>query len=230
MNPTVTFGIPMAPRERTRDWNKAMDNLNRTLNSLENQTSDNYNVVLVRTDDDEIRLDKEYRNLFILNNPDLEEFSLDKDNKTREAMYFHQDVEAKFFFRMDWDDLVHQGLVNFLQSNPENKNGWMINWGYFYKPDIDGVIPFQGYWSQCGSAFVINFSKEECLNGPPHEFHHQRMPKNREIVGKPLSVIPYYYGLYTIHENNLSHEKHLAIFKDAKWQTTPKTIKEDFGL
>jgi len=67
MKPVITFAIPLAPKCRADAyWDKAMDNLNRTLRSLENQTSDAYNVILCRNSVyfwDDFRFDQSYRNM-----------------------------------------------------------------------------------------------------------------------------------------------------------------------
>ncbi len=227
MKPIITFGIPLAPKCRINYWEKSQDNLNRTLNSLENQSSNNYNVVLVRTDHDKIRLDKEYRNLFILDNPDLEEFSIDKDNKTRAAMYMHWELKAKFFQRLDSDDLIHKNLVKFVEDN-DNKYGWLIQYGYFYKPDINVIISFDNFWQHCGSSSIINYTENECKNGPEHEFHHQKIPANRMKIEKPLSIIPFRAGAYVIHGNNVSTSKHEKIFKNSNWDLISNEFKEMF--
>jgi hypothetical protein len=234
VNPTITFGIPIAPKARIDYWDKAMLNLNRTLSSLDNQSSSSYNVVLVKTRDDELQLDKEYRNLFTLNCLTLNEFSEDKDDKTKLAMYLHQDLGGAYFFRLDWDDLVHRDLVKFIEESFADswfpQHGWVIQNGYFYKPDIESIIPFSNYWQHCGSAFAINYSKEECINGPSHEFHHQRLLKHRADLYKPLSAIPFSAGMYVIHDNNISFEKHKSMFRKAEWRLITSDIMEEFGL
>ena len=212
--------IPLAPKCKIDYWDEAMINLNRTLRSLDNQTSDRYNVFLVLTDTDKIDLDKDYRNLYITpNRSELAEFSEDKDNKTRIGLECHSLVNAKYFFRLDWDDLIHKEFVKFLEDTPE-ENGWMIQYGYFYKPEIHGVIAFDNYWQHCGSAFAINYSKEECLNGPKDGFHHQRVPMYRANLGKPLKPIPFRAGAYVIHKDNISKPKHERILKNATWGNT----------
>lgn len=227
MQPIITFGIPLAPRCRVNDWEGAMKNLDTTLYSLDNQSDDRYSVILVRTKDDCIEI-KNHRNIRIVDEDTLEEFSIDKDNKTKKAMLYHLGTNAKFFFRLDWDDLMHRDLVKYIYDNRSNDNGFMIMFGYFF--NMDKVIPISNFWLHCGSSYAINYSEEECLEGPKAGFHHQRTPNNRMELGKPLSVIPFHSGMYSIHENNLSKEKHERILNGKHWVVITEELKESFGL
>jgi len=230
--PIVSFVIPIAPKSRIDYWDDAMVNLNRTLRSLDNQTSDNYNIFLITTDTDKVELDKDYRNLYITpNRAELAEFSEDKDNKTRIGLECHTLMDAKFFFRLDWDDLIHREFVRYIEEH-ECEHGWAIQYGYFYRPDIYSVILVDNYWQHCGSSLIINYTKEECENGPKDGFHHQQVPKYRQNLGKPLSAIPFRAGMYTIHGNNISTPKHEKIFKDKVWESTfqDDNLHKEFGL
>ena len=232
MKPIVTFGIPIAPKCRIDYWDKAMDNLNRTLNSIENQTVKDYLIVAVKETNDKLRLDKKYRNLVILNRRGkLKEFSEDKDERTLMAMKYHYANNGQYFFRLDWDDLIHKELVEFIGENSLN-DGWVVIKGYFYNPSNQTVIPFDNYWMQCGSAFAVNYEADECKEGPKDGFHHQRIPIYRKNLGKPLAVIPFFAGMYTVHGDNISTPKHKRILKKAAWKPvqTIEGLAENFGL
>jgi len=230
--PIVTFVIPIAPKSRIDYWDKAMVNLNRTLRSLDNQTSDNYNVVLVVTETDMVDLDKAYRHTTITaTNGKPKEFSEDKDEKTIIGMQCHKLLGAKFFFRLDWDDLIHREFVKFIDTH-DNEHGWAIQYGYFYNPEVYGAILVDNYWQHCGSAYAIKYSEEECENGPKDGFHHQQVPTYRQKLNKPLSAIPFRAGMYVVHGDNISTPKHEKIFKDKVWESTIEieNLHKEFGI
>ena len=157
MKPTVTFGIPIAPKCRIDYWDKAMINLNRTLNSIENQTNSNYLIVAIKESEDELRLDKKYRNLVILNRKgELKEFSEDKDERTLMAMKYHYANNGQYFFRLDWDDLIHKELVEFIETLPND--GWSshMNKGAYIDASIKLYNMFNtGISVDCGAIEMM---------------------------------------------------------------------------
>ena len=229
----ITFAIPMAPVSRCNYWSHAMNNLMVTTKSILKQTDNSYDVIIAKTKGDKIPDFCNRPKITIFSVEDSGEFSSDKDNKTLAMLRIHRELGNKYFLRTDWDDIYHKDLVKYVVEH-ENEYGFIIDKGYFYKPDSQEVIELDGFNMQCGSCHLVHYLENELINGVYHPkkftFHHQHIHEYRQKLGRPLTPLPFRAGLYSITGKNVSTSKHERILTGKIWTKTSLKLKEDFNL
>lgn len=233
----VSFVIPYAPKSRCDYWSTAMRNAVCNLNSILNQTNDRYEIILGISEEDLKDLDilfpdtmklPRIRRISVVNNTD--QWSTDKDNKTYAML---KESQGKYVLRSDWDDLFHRDLVQYVEDH-EVEHGLMITKGYYFKsPRL--ILPLNKFNEQCGSCHLIAYDNEERQGKIKHTedhdmslFHHQYIDGYRAEIDRPLTPITERYGMYYIHDNNISHDKHLRTLAKADWQPMSQEIINDF--
>jgi thiol-disulfide isomerase/thioredoxin len=170
---SLCFIVPLAPKERKKNWIKACDDLNQTLNSIQNSTNKKYSVIVVSHDNINCEKDFDNRIHFIKVNYDLP-FVLNKRVSSRHDKlkkisigwdYAKKYLNPRYIMKLDADDLISRYMVNWVDQFATGpgyliRHGWIWNEGQKYliqkTETLDRI---------CGSCLIIRSDIAD-LEGP----------------------------------------------------------------
>lgn len=168
----VGIVIPLKAKVVSKSWHVTTDNLKLTLNSINNQSSNLFECVVVGHDypsciddfesvNDKIRFFK-YETFSPPRVGDDESknqlnYEFDRCNKILEGIIFLKKLypDITHWFSLDADDLLHRNFVEFMQASSD-ADAIIIDYGYVYFKD-SGVINHEDEFSAyCGSSALIS--------------------------------------------------------------------------
>ena len=223
-NNLFVFAIPLISKRRAKNWQRVLDNLQATLQSILNQNNQNFIALLVTND--QITLPE-------INHPQVISLMLpdndiadhnesgfvvsrkDASYKRYALLHYARQTDAKYFMHMDADDLVSNKLVSIV-SKTNHPVGCVLTNGYVMDYQTGKIlpcpspgIPVQGFDSYCGSSIIYNLNAKSSTNQNlanliGFEGHHKS--RSRAIAfNQPLLDIPEPLAIYVLNsEENLS--------------------------
>jgi len=205
-NGLFVFGIPLVPKHRSKNWPRVLENLQATLQSVLNQTNENFQVLIAAEDDidlPEVRDDR-VRVLRTIG-PEAEQPGYlmkngDATNKRVLLCNHAKRLKAHHIFLVDADDLISKNVVEFVKCNP-HPHGYAITRGLVFDcasgkllPCPSNLINVDGFDTYCGSSLIYNLKRSE---GPPYDnwpipvvqLGHNKVRKAMLESGHPLLQI-----------------------------------------
>ncbi|WOF22360.1 hypothetical protein N8K70_13325 [Microbacterium betulae] len=146
--------------------------LSATLASLEQQTSDDYIVIIVGNRAPSFPLPQRTRFVEVdfepparVNGPhaDRSGFVKDKGTKIGAGLLAAREHEPDWVMIFDADDFVHRDLVAFVETRP-GSDGWVIDRGWIYSRSRNGYRRQEAFNRTCGTSYIIPF---DAYNVPP---------------------------------------------------------------
>ncbi|MGD1871435.1 MAG: glycosyltransferase family A protein [Mastigocoleus sp.] len=133
--------------------------LERTLQSICNQTSANFKVVIVCNEIPKINFYNPHISYITVNfwpeNLTLEAKTLDRGYKVRRGLEWAKKMNASHVMFVDADDCISKHLVKFITNN-RDCDAWYINQGYYYKNNSDFIyLKNKLFFTQCGTCNII---------------------------------------------------------------------------
>ena len=168
----LTFIIPVISKEIVSNWQLVMENLRRTMASVKNQTSDNWQVIMVSQTKPDISFNDERIMFFQADFPPAQKYpkdmklstvkkcvirranDLDRVKKIRVAASKLHENKTNFVMLLEADDVVSNKLCEFIESNPES-NGWYFENGYIWHARFEYMLRADQFWRQSGSSWVV---------------------------------------------------------------------------
>ncbi len=204
----VIFGIPLISRAVARDWSRVVHQFNATLGSLYGQAADDFRIVVIGTDEPEIRIPVDERFAFLPypDVPDNDPYAMRRDmEQKRRAIARHaRSLGGGYLMFVDADDLVSSELASFIEAYP-HPHGYLVAAGYIFDAATGAIAPYPlpGFEDMpldmvCGTSAIVRLSAEELpatdddasvfahLFGKGH--HWVRQQSND--AGRPLEDIP----------------------------------------
>jgi hypothetical protein len=175
----IGFILPLRPKSQSTNWQKDCALLEATIKSLLNQSSGNYKVYIVFSDDPKLNITScrlslvyfpfpfltltEIRNSASLldgfgNDPVMLERRWDKSRKIFYGCKKAKEDGCSYLMSVDADDLVSDKLINYVEQRVNEKElpGFYINNGYLYKLGSKRMIRiFKGFQNFNGSTHII---------------------------------------------------------------------------
>ena len=217
--PLVFFSICMMPSVRAVEsfrtgftWKKALINLKRCLDSIEGQTCDDHMTVILKHEWDEIEehgvIDlSKYKNTIMVNTEFKNGLGPDKVEKTSVGRKKYLEYNARFFCKLDYDDIFHRDSVKYIKENSDDsKTFWRIKDGYYYYPYKKTIKKLDGICSVCGSCNFFEFTEAD-NDVRPSRVDTQHSAST--INGMEPKYIPHRYLLFTLHGFNSSHGRNM---------------------
>jgi hypothetical protein len=175
----IAFIVPFRCKASSKNWEFHSALLNRTLQSITNQTNSNFKVIVVYTDFPENKYESNsvtwlhfpFPFLKVKEITDYElhakqyfikeeyaEFSMDQGRKS----IYGADVARKsgydYVMSVDADDLVSNKIVQFVEDENQNNNnpGWYVNKGYVYIENKNLLFRYPRNLNHfCGSSYIV---------------------------------------------------------------------------
>lgn len=210
----VNFIVPLISKERARTWDVVCRNLQRTLWSLERQTSDKWIVTICGQDRPEgVGFSEQIK---FLKFP-LPSENLDKGDKQEKIRYLIRNISKNridsYIFYLDADDILHPNLVSHITSR-NNGHGYVLEKGYLVDLLHKKAVPYgfnenkdEPIYIYNGSVTALRFDTRQNRNAvfpammrTPHMDAHVRLRK----FGFFLEGVPFPSVLYVFnHGENL---------------------------
>ena len=169
MNKKLGISIPLKAKSVSSDWKKVCENLWLTLQSLEQQSHEQFSWVVVGHDEPEFFKDNAFTfGHFIsaqeISPPQREkysgdelrwEFEKDRCYKIDKGIHALLDTGHSHFYVLDADDLLHRDFVQEWYDNSD-KDAMLIQHGYMYFAQSHTLVPNSELSAWCGSTCVVS--------------------------------------------------------------------------
>ncbi|MGB3472832.1 MAG: hypothetical protein WBA51_18600 [Erythrobacter sp.] len=245
--PALTFVIPVRHQANAKDWKILKANLQETVASIANQTSTDWQGVVVANEGADLppmppRFQVE-RVQFAPNrihekgtatrDEFLDAFRIDKGQRVLAGML--ATPKSRYFMIVDDDDFVSNRLVAFVKTQPALP-GWVIRNGYVWNDGGTFLYAHDDFNHICGSSLII----ESALYNLPiraedasREFIMQMLGSHHGIDtllsgrGLPLTPLPFRGAVYRVaHQGSHSQTPGFLrkyVFAN-DWHRHPQTL------
>ena len=243
---TIGIVIPLKSKQVARDWRQVCLQLERTVHSIEQQSSDEFVSIVVGHERPDFFDKGSYRTCFHqieLPPPDKlmpaksgEGFShanymLDKNCKIVRGMQLLSEEDIDYWFPLDGDDLIHRNFVKTL-TQTERCSGYLLNGGILLYSHLGRYIPTSELSIWCGSSVVIHrdvfsipaeLDEESMKQVPscrlPHFMMHEYFEKTYKDDYRVIEepLVAYSLG----HGDNLSDRYRTQFFHRMKSRLKP---------
>jgi hypothetical protein len=210
----VIFVIPLTPQIHSTNWAQVEKNLDRTLQSLVNQSSSRWLAIVIHTEEP----NSEFLNhpqIHFLEAPFPPQRKIDGSSKDQHGKRFFagawarkQGLGGSVFFALDADDLVHRDFTQVLLS--EHQDGSVMAVGWFLDASTKKLHWKKDFYLSCGSCFGSVFSEEELpkdLNDSGSVYSqimcgaHGETHERALELGKSVSEISFPFIAYVINHS-----------------------------
>ncbi|MBD2482375.1 glycosyltransferase family A protein [Planktothrix sp. FACHB-1365] len=213
----LAFIIPLKSSQLSSSWERVCQLLERTLKSVCNQTSSNFEVIIVCHEKPELSFSNpKVRCLSVdLPLPGNDFVSKEKDQicKMLLGMIEADSMNPSHIMFVDADDCVSNRLVEFVDQNID-QNGWFIGKGYEYREDIQQLkYRSKGLHLRSNTSHIIRMDLlKPYLTIPLEEVRRENFIRDNFILyhpdtanilkrrGTPLKELPF-PGMVYITDN-----------------------------
>ncbi|MGB3608044.1 hypothetical protein [Psychroserpens sp.] len=222
----LIFCIPLRSKEVSKDWNKVSLLFNRTLESVYNQTNQNFKIfvachqipTLSRTYDDRVEFIKVETEIPVT----YMDMMWDKDTKIYTAQnaarrfLLKQNLTGAYFMNVDSDDLISNKIAEFVETQA-TKKVYTSKYGFIYFDGRSYMKKARRLERTCGSCFVIHldiaqlphnnlgFLENDVDKCPFTPHHSDIMHKLTKIKNWEHGFIPFPTTIYIVNDVNVSN-------------------------
>jgi hypothetical protein len=167
------FAIPLLPKSRAANWNRVLDNLQATLQSILNQKDQNF-ICLLAVEDPIPLPEVSNPKVTLVNITAAQRKSFQRDNydqanqdswcKKSIMMTVAERLETKYIMFMDADDLISNSIVEYTR-NLKPRYGVALRNGLVMDsqtgkclPTPSKFVPVEGFDTYCGSSIIFNLA------------------------------------------------------------------------
>lgn len=154
---TIVFVIPLISKQRCSNWELRTQLLQGTLDSLDNQDSSNFKVIVGCNEIPNVTLKKHPDNLHFvpISYDPSRKAGRDKLLKICNALLSVSSLDFRYCMELDADDRVHKNLVKFLENSPQS-NAFIIDKGYQLNYKSMRIFPCNHLSNICGSTTILS--------------------------------------------------------------------------
>ena len=140
--------------------------LEKTLQSVCQQTNDNFNVLIVCNKIPDIKVNQHVGFLEVdfpapshLDHPQtgMEAIRIDRGCKYMAGLVYARRYDPSSVMFFDADDYISNQIVEYVDSQAE-KSGWYINTGYQYQFGDSYLTRLQDFYSHCGTSLIYPYT------------------------------------------------------------------------
>jgi hypothetical protein len=250
----LTFVVPLKSKQLSTSWSSISKLFERSVKSICNQTSPEFQVIVVCHEKPEIEFDHPRLTYieveFPVPAPDLKSKNLDRERKVLQGITKAQQLNASHIMIVDADDCISKHIAEFVQNNAQS-DGWFMTQGYIYENGSRFIrLQKEGFNHYCGTCNIIkskwyyfpeNISEDELVNYIYDYYRHVPIVDTLAKEGAVLQPFSFVGSIYIQHgENNRSvkgKKKHISLksrlsrtksMLDNRLLT--QAIRDEFGL
>lgn len=162
----LAFVTSMRHPVNADDYSHNEELLNETLNSISQQSSEDYVVIIVGNERPSFELPARTRFVEVDFPPperaigphaDRSGFVRDKGSKIGIGLIAAQAYSPDWVMIFDADDFIHRDLTRFVERHPDSA-GWIIDEGWIYSHSRNGYRKQSEFNRTCGTSYIIPFS------------------------------------------------------------------------
>lgn len=204
----LCFIVPVKSKKVSNDWKYFSKLVERTMRSITNQKSSNYQVTVICHELPEFEFKHDKIHFVQVDFPapildphasrdeNTEKKEVDKAKKILAGIEHSKKFKPKYIMVVDSDDLISNKIVSFVESQDSNSVGWYINKGYNYKEGANYLFYKNKTFNHlCGSSVIIRADLvNELFRQKPYLFFvHETMGTSQ---GK-FKEVPFPAGVYS---------------------------------
>jgi hypothetical protein len=245
----VRFIVPLQSPKASANWSTVSRFCNYTLASIANQTTTDFEVVLVCNEVPENFKPHEKIKVILTDLPPptgrgqirME----DKWKKVRIGLANYRSSADAYYMVVDADDRVSKHLARFV-TEQDYKPGWFVDKGYVYDYGFPWIFNHNRLDLLCGTSSIVfceahllpTGSDDKAAACPIVTYGHTGIKRHFDEAGTPLKALPFRGSIYVSHtgENDSGHfylgiksmrEQVKRLFKI---RPVTKRIKDDYTL
>ncbi len=242
----LVFVIPLKSPQVSNSWERVTQLFERCVKSVCNQTSSNFQVIVVCHEKPKIEFTHSQITYITVDfsppnetNP-VAKGDTDKGRKILKGLMYARQFSPTHTITVDADDCVSKNLAKFVEQHPDS-NGWFINKGYKYQEGSNYIyIKRSNFYKMCGSCNILRYD----LNDLPEAAEYNRgygyyryyidHAKVRDILknqAKAIKSLPFPGAVYILEtgENLFDNSKRLT-FSIFNRKLLNQSIRDEFGL
>ena len=152
------FLIALKSKSAPHNWQKTTQLLAQTLGSIQNQSDNNYRIIIVCNEKPAIANDKIDWVLTDILSPDLESaFYLKERDRAKKLLIgfnYAKQYSPSYLMPVDADDFVSKNIVKYANGN-DNSNGYYLGSGYIFEQGNDLIHISHGFENYCGTSLIL---------------------------------------------------------------------------
>lgn len=251
----LVFVIPLKSSIVSNHWERVTQLLERCLQSVCNQTSPNFRVVVIGHEKPTLQFNHPHIHYLTVDFPIpqpapgdtkqtvLDRKRTDKGRKMINGLIYASQFNPSHTMLVDADDVVSNRLARFVSQNPQS-NGWYIDRGYRYEEGRDYIYyKRQNFYRMCGSCNIVRYDLNALPETPEYNrgygyykryIDHEKVKGLLEVNQTPLQPLPFAGAIYTVDNGeNQYYDKnrfHNGIFNLFNNRRLTSAIREEFSL
>lgn len=236
--------IPLKSKAASRNWSITCTSLEDTIRSIDNQTSNNFEAIIVGHETPNF-LNKGKHNITfhkIENDPPKkaadeftqEDYTLDKNSKIIRGMQLIKNRGVSYWFTLDADDLMDRHFVEIILDR-NLQSGCIIDGGHVIYKSRKRVVPHDNISLLCGSTSILcneyieipeKLDKETMKSVPWCRYSHTDMTKyfENELNAPYTRISDRLIGYVMGHGDNCSDGYRMSIIQKVKSYLKPLII------
>lgn len=209
----LVFVVPLRSPKTANNWEKVSQLCNETLRSLLNQTSQNFQILLV-CNEAPINLEKSEKITVVADDFPIpsspEEGYRDIMSKMKRGMLAAKELKPDFVMKVDADDLVSKNVCAYTEKHIDC-DGWFVGLGYVYEIGQSHLYLRPRFTTLSGSSHIfrtydkdfptsMNTISEEWLEPVAHHLGVNKLLKSRS---RHLKILPFPSVIHRISSENM---------------------------
>jgi hypothetical protein len=242
----LVFVVPLKSPQVAKSWERVCQIFERTARSLCNQTSSNFQVIVVCNEKPKIDFSHPHLTYLEvdfsvpnLTNP-VARGDTDKGRKLLKGLMDAKKFSPTHTMTVDADDLVSRRLAAFVECHPQ-ENGWFINKGYKYQENSNVVyLKRTGFYRMCGTSNIIRYDLNFLPESPEYNrgygyykyyILHARVKNVLAEKNYSLKPVPFAGAIYAIGTgDNIYGDRKNFSFNLLNRRSLSHSLREEFGL
>ena len=216
--------IPLQSKSTAKDWQKVCQLFERCVRSISQQTSPEFQVIVICNEEPDIKFDNPRINYIKVDFPPPKTGSgkeKDKSKRILTGLFYASSYSPSHVMIVDADDCVSCRLAEFVSSQA-NSVGWYVKKGYVYS-EGSRLIYYRksSFYSWCGTSLIAKFS---ILNTPRTQVDlAQKLPhfywnhKDVKPSGHELNPLPFPGTVYIIGTGENMYQSGFRKLHNANW-------------
>lgn len=157
----LVFIIPIKSPKVATSWNELCRLFERCLRSVCNQTSSNFQVIVVCNDIPQIEFSHpnvKYLEVdFPVPQPNYDAKMDDRAKKVVAGLLAAKEFQPTHVMLVDADDCINKQIASLVKEHPDS-NGWFVDRGYEYLDGSEKIsIRRKDFYKMCGTCNIINY-------------------------------------------------------------------------